>query len=334
MSGRRLPAPPARAQIGYLRQLFREPAPALEELRERCGPLCGLGFGPLRMAIVGEPAALRELFTMPTDAFRWGHKFNVLGFVVGEGSMIVSDGAEHKRRRSSVQAAFSRKRLNGWIPMIVARTDAAVDALTRAHDVGRAHDFAQVDLYPFGRALVLDIVVRSLFGERLAARVAEIGALFQGPQDYLEAPAIKQIPHPLPFTTRARVREDRRRIDAIIDDEIAHRRLHPTGDPLDILEALVADGSLTDAEIRDQVVTLVGAGFDTTSASLAWMLWCTTLAPGQWEKLRSEADAVFGPVDASALGRRHLPRITRRSRGSRSPTASCARHCGSTRPAS
>ncbi|NNE72249.1 MAG: hypothetical protein HKN26_01140 [Acidimicrobiales bacterium] len=39
--------------------------------------------------------------------FRWRHEFNVLGFIVGNGSMIVSDGADHKRRRSSVQAAFS-----------------------------------------------------------------------------------------------------------------------------------------------------------------------------------------------------------------------------------
>lgn len=147
-----------------------------------------------------------------------------------------------------------------------------------------------------GRALVLDIVVRALFGERMAERAQDIGELFQRAQDYLEAPAIRQLPHPLPFTARARVRADRRAIDAIIDDEIAVRRRHPTGDPLDVLEALVIDGSLSDAEIRDQVVTLIGAGYDTTAASLAWMLWCTALSHGLWERLRGEADTVYGPV--------------------------------------
>src|SRR5215203_2136038 len=118
------------------------------------------------MAVVGDPTALRELFGTTTDAFRWGHRFNVLGFVVGEGSMIVSDGEDHRRRRSSVQAAFSRRRLNGWIPMIVEQVDVAVDRL--APRLGPSG--AVVDLAPFGRRLVLEVVVRSLFGGSLGDR--------------------------------------------------------------------------------------------------------------------------------------------------------------------
>jgi cytochrome P450 len=294
VDARPLPHPRARDQARYLRTILRDPQPVLDELRQRYGPIVGLGAGPLRMAIVGDPVALRELFGTPTDAFRWGHRYNVLGFVVGEGSMIVSDGADHKRRRGSVQAAFSRRRLNGWIPMIVERTDVAIDRV--AKQLGDREEL--IDLYPVGRALVLDIVVRALFGEHMASRVDEIGERFRGPQDYLESPAIKQIPHPIPFTTRARVRADRKALDAIIDEAIAAHRSHPSGDPLDVLESLVVDGNLTDAEIRDQVVTLLGAGFDTTSASLSWMLWCASLTPGLWSRLRTEADEVYGPVDA------------------------------------
>lgn len=278
----------------------------LDDLRVRYGPVVGLGAGPVKLAIVGDPDALRELFAMPTARFRWGHKFNVLGFVVGPGSMIVSDGEDHRRRRSSVQAAFSRRRLNDWIPMIVERTDDAIDSLIG----GLSGPSAEVDLYPVGRALVLDIVVRALFGERLAKRATEIGELFQRPQDYLEAPAIRQLPHPFPFTRRARVRADRRALDTLINEEIATRRAAPSGDPLDVLEALVQDGSLTDGEIRDQVVTLLGAGYDTTSASLAWMLWCCALSPSVWERLGYEADHVLGPrghlVDATTLARLDL----------------------------
>ena len=291
------PQPPLRAQVGLLRRLFAEPQPVLDELRAAHGPIVRLGFGPAKMAVVGDPEALRDLYAMPTSSFRWGHKFNVLGFVVGERSMIVSDGADHKRRRSSVQGAFSRRRLNGWIPMIVEQTDAAIERVASTITADGPH---VIDLYRVGRSLVLQIVVRSLFGERLAARATEIGDLFQRPQDYLEAPAVKQFPHPLPFTARARVRSDRRRLDALIDAEIAERRAQPTGDPLDVLEALVVDGTLDDAEIRDQVVTLMGAGYDTTSATLAWMLWCITSAPGLSARLRAEADEVYGPLDAPA----------------------------------
>ena len=66
--------------------------------------------------------------------------------------------------------------------------------------------------------------------------------------------------------------------------------------------------SLSDDEIVDQVLTLIGAGYDTTSASLSWMLWRTTTTEGVWERLRAEADAVLGapgaePADESSLAR-------------------------------
>lgn len=288
----RLPHPPLRQQPGYLRRLLKDPQPVLDELADRYGLIYGLGVGPVRTAVVGDPVALRELFSTATGSFRWGHKFNLLGFVVGDGSMIVSDGPDHKRRRASVQAGFSRRRLNRWIPTIVERTDAAVDRLTASLHAERR----RVDMYPLGRELVLDIVVRAFFGDRMAEHAREIGELFQRPQDYLESSAIRQIPHPVPFTARARVRADRRELDALIDSEIAQRRQHPTDDAVDVLEAIVVDGALSDVEIRDQVVTLIGAGYDTTAASLGWMLWCTALTPGLWERLRVEADSTFGPV--------------------------------------
>ncbi len=93
-----LPHPPLREQLGYLRRITQDPQPVLDEMCARYGPVCGLGFGPTRAAIVGDPDALDEMFRMPVDSFRWGHKFNVLGFIVGDGSMIVSDGDDHKRR--------------------------------------------------------------------------------------------------------------------------------------------------------------------------------------------------------------------------------------------
>lgn len=264
----------------------------LDELREELGPVYGFGAGPVRMAVVGDPTALRELFAMPTETFRWNHKFNVLGFVVGPGSMIVSDGPDHTRRRKSVQTAFSRRRLNGWIPTIVERADAAIDQILADLPEGGE----QIDMYPVGRALVLDIVVRALFGRRMAPHTETIGELFERPQAYLESSFPRQLPHPFPYTKRARVAADRRELDGIIDGEIEARRREPSGDPNDVLEALVTDGTLSDAEIRDQVATLIGAGYDTTSASLAWMLTLCARNPEVWRRLGDEGEQVLGSV--------------------------------------
>lgn len=245
-----------------------------------------LGAGPFRMVVVGDPVTLGELFRMPAEEFRWRHRVNWFGVLVGSSSMLTNDEPEHKRLRSPVQAAFSRRRLNRWIPMIVERTDAAVDRLLADNESGEV-----VDLAPVLRSITLEVVLVAIFGTQFAARAAEIGALLESGREFVAHPTPS---HPLPFGLQHRVRRDRAAIDAIIDIEIARRRDHPSGDPFDLLEALVTQGELTDTEIRDQVVTLIGAGFDTTAAALAWTLWRSTLEAGLWRRLGVEADRVLG----------------------------------------
>ncbi len=60
---------------------------------------------------------------------------------------------------------------------------------------------------------------------------------------------------------------------------------------------LANDSTISDSEIRDQVDTLIGAGYDTTASTLAWLLWRAATQPGVWQQLRAEADSVLGPPD-------------------------------------
>ena len=292
------PQPQLRRQPALLLRLFNDPQPVLDELRAAHGPVVALGFGPAKMTIVGGPAEIAAIHARPVDEFRWNHKFNVLAVVVGEKSMITSDGADWSRRRSSVQSAFSRRRLNGWIPMILEQADAAIATVAPEGP-------ETVDLYRTGRAAILEIVVRAFFGESMGHRAQEFGDLMQAPQDYLELPAWKQVPHPFPLGARGRVRADRRAFDDLVREAMATIRAEPSGDPSDVLEVLVHDDTVDEQEILDQVNTLVGAGFDTTAASFAWMLWCAALAPGVWADLRAEADEVLGPVGADLSSADH-----------------------------
>jgi cytochrome P450 len=276
-----------------MRRLMHTPESVLDELRDTVGPVCGIGAGPLRLAIVGSPPVIRELLLQPTDRFRWDSPLSPFPFVVGATTMLASDGDDHRRRRGAVQGAFSRRRLDRWIPMILGQTDAAIDrGLT--HVPG-----ATVDLYRWGKRLVIEIVVRALFGDRLIDHTGEIESRFQRIQDYLASPLYRQVPRSLPFGRRWGVRSDRVALDLMIDREIAAIRTGSSEneDAYDILTTLVRRSDLDDAEIRDQVKTLIGAGYDTTSSTLAWVLWEATLCDGLWERMRAEADAVLPPPD-------------------------------------
>lgn len=271
--------------------MFSDPQPVLDHVRAEYGPVVGLGFGPAKLAIVGGPQAVADVHAHPVDAFRWNHKFNALAVVVGDKSMITSDGDDWARRRSSVQSAFSRRRLNRWIPMILEQADAALDGIP-------GDGPHELDLYRIGRATILEIVVRAFFGESMASQATRLGDLMQRPQDYLELPAWKQVPHPFPFGRRGAVKADRRAFDDVVRNAMKAIRAKPSADPDDVLEVLVHDDSLDEREILDQVNTLVGAGYDTTAASFAWMLWCCGLEPEIWGALRTEADRVLGPPGA------------------------------------
>jgi hypothetical protein len=181
--------------------------------------------------------------------------------------MLASDGDDHARRRSAVQAAFARQRINAWSSMIVERADATIDDVLAASQPGQP-----VDLYPFGRRLILGTTLQALFGDRWSSRLDDVHDRVLRAQRFIEAPAIRQLPVPLPIGLRAAVRRDRKALDDMIDAELAFVRARPPGQLDGLLGTLAFAEGLTDDEIRDQVVTLIGAGFDTTASTLAWLV--------------------------------------------------------------
>lgn len=293
------------ANLRTLNRLLKEPTVVLDECAGAYGPTFALGVGPARLVIVGDPEHLGQVFVQPTTAYKWGYALNVLGFIVGPTSLIVSDGDDHQRRRAAVQPAFARRRLDAWIPMIVAETDKMIDAQLRP-SLDRA---GAVDLYPLGKDLVLAITVKAFFGNGLEHRTSEIGAIFDELQAYLELPGPRQMPHRIPFTRRSRARSARHTFDRIVDEEVARRRIAcetscdqaavESGDLLDaFLDA--AGTAMTDGEIHDQVNTLIGAGYNTTAATLAWAVQRALTSRGTWQRLRDEALAAVG--DAAKPG--------------------------------
>ena len=300
--------------------LVSEPCRPLDELSAQFGPTFEIALGPLRLVVVGDPEQARELMSTEEAAFRWGRVARNLGMVVGRTSIILSDGSEHRRRRALVQPGFARRRLDSWNPLVVAETDRIIDE-TVAAGAGAAP--VEVDLHQLMRVLVRRIVVRVLFGSGLGSRADEIGALLEPAMSYATQPFLRQLPHPIPYTRRARARAARRAVDGLIDEELARCRANRDPDATDLLSALVdAEDGLSDAEIRDQVVTLIAAGYDTTTAAVSWLLARAVTTPGVWNGLRAEADEWLD-ADAAKVDAARSDRCV-------SAKPSCVRRCGCT----
>ncbi len=259
----RLPSPLRRRQLRLLRGLMRTPESVLDEIATTVGPVPGSVAAPSVSwcSPTRQPCGNCSC-NRPTGS-GGDHPLSPFPFAIGETTMLASSGDDHRRRRGAVQEAFSRRRLDRWIPMIIEQTDVAIDQLLA---VGAAE--RPVDVAPWAKRLVIETVVHALFGDRLIGRTDDIEQRFQRIQDHLGGPLWGPAPHPFPFGFRAAVGRDRDALDEMIDGEIAAIRRSTDHDPFDILAALVDQAELTDAEIRDQVKTLIGAGYDTTSSSL------------------------------------------------------------------
>ncbi len=221
--------------------------------------------------------------------------------VLGNG-LLTSEGEVHLRNRRLVQPAFHRDR-------IAAYARDMVD-LTLAHEASWSEGQA-LDMQSDMSALTLTIVGRTLFGSDLAGDAHEIGeslaGLLEGMGRYLVlGPQVLRVPLP----SRKRALESFARIDRIVERVIAqHRQRGDTGDMLSMLIAAEEDGAaFDDAQVRDEAMTLILAGHETTAMTLTWTWMLLSQNPAVAEWLHEELDATLagrnpGMDDMAALPR-------------------------------
>ena len=292
----RLPGPRLWQQGLWALRMRRDPTETLVALYERFGPVFAIGAGPYRFVFLIGSDAHRELFS-PDKRFSWREVTKPVMVVDGETALIVSDGEDHQRRRRIVQPAFNIRRIDRHVPLMVEEARRTLAGWT----AGR-----ELNAYEEMRRCIRRIVIRALFGDRLSDRADELGDRLQPALDFVDRP-LPQVKIDVPGTPWHRARVARRRTDELVFAEIdARRRGGGNTDGDDVLGWLLeasdpeGDGAkLTDQEVRDQVVSLIAAGYETTSAAVGWTLWAALANPGVWERLRAEVGDE--PVDAERL---------------------------------
>ena len=287
----RLPGPRSPlALLSFFRAAQLDSYAALTDLRDRYGPIVRLGIGPATVVFAFGPDANEAILAGAPEAFRWREAMKALIPVDGDTALVVSDGADHARRRRLVQPGFHKRRIDGYAALMTAEADRVLDPVAPG-DV--------VDAYALFRVAIRRTVVLALFGDHLRERADKIGELLQPAFDFINLPLFRQLKLPWPGTHYHRARQARAAVDAVIDEEIARRQTSSADDRGDILSMLLAtrddDGTgLTRQEVRDQVVSLIAAGYETTASAMAWVVWRVANEPGEWERVRTELDTVVG----------------------------------------
>ncbi len=268
-----------------------------------------LGVGRHRLVYLLGPEANALVFAHD-EWFRVREAFAALEVVDGPTSVVLSDGEDHARRRGLIRPAVAPRRIDGYVASMVASADDALDAVRPGESV---------DAYALMRRAIRQSTLRALFGTEMGRRADEIGDTLQPLLDMAD-----HLPQTIDGLRRLRAPSWRRAlvardaVDELVLAEIARERAgRPSDDPDagPVLPMLVhgRDGTgsgLTDQEVRDQAVTMIAAGYETTSAAMGWIVYLLGVHRGWQDRARAEvADALGGrPPEPGDLARLPLLR--------------------------
>lgn len=224
-----------------------------------------------RFVMVFDPELVKQVFRGPPEQLRAGEANAVLRPVVGDRSVLLLDGADHMRERRLLLPPFHGERMRTYETVMREAADRAIDSWP----VGEP--FA---LLPAMQSLTLDVIMRTVFGVDAAPRREELKRRVRAMLDPVASRSgvlvLALSGGRIGSGAGQRFEERRRALDDLIYEEIARRRAVPDLERReDILSMLLVardeDGEeMTDRELRDELVTLLVAGHETTATALAW----------------------------------------------------------------
>jgi retinoid hydroxylase len=305
-----VPFPPGetRFSLARTRRFAAEPLPLLLESYQRFGPIFTLRLFHGNVVFMLGPEANHYITVSHASNFIWreSHFRDLIG-LIGDGLLTI-DGDFHRQSRLIMLPAFHHDHIAASAEVIVQETTRALDRLTPG---------TTLDLYAWTRRLALRVAMRALFGldpdgERASA--IDAAALFEHALSFYAADYFLRILRG-PFTPWARLQQAARKLDALIYAEISRRRTSGQRGS-DILSLLLDahdqdDNALTDLQIRDQVMTLMFAGHDTTTSTVSFMFYELARHPEVVARLLAEQDALLADrtPTASQLSSGELPEL-------------------------
>jgi cytochrome P450 len=278
-----------------------------------------------RFVMLFEPALVKELFQGSGEQLHAGEANALLGPVLGERSVLLLDGSEHLRHRRLLLPPFHGRKMQAYAEIMRDAADREIESWP----VGQPFE-----LLPSMQTLTLRVILRAVFGyepgaeeEELRARLRAMVAPLARPRGLLLMLTLGR------FAGRGREHSamrafeaSRRAVDEILYAEIARRRDEPDlADRDDVFSALLLAEDehgqrLTDREVRDELVTLLLAGHETTATGLAWTFDLLLHSPEVLQRAQSGDDAYLDAVVKESLRIRPvIPGVGRVVRGAPFP---------------
>jgi cytochrome P450 len=296
--GRTRTAPPAwprRATVGLLTRMVRNRVAVMTAAAARYGDAVRLPLGPKTLYFFNHPDHAKHVLADNNANYHKGIGLAHAKRALGDG-LLTSEGELWAKQRKTIQPVFQAKRLAQQAGAIAEEAAGLVDRL-RAHE-----GHGPVDIRREMTGLTLGVLGRTLLDADLGA-FSKVSHSFEAVQDQaiFEMMSLGAVPMWVPLPRQLRFRRGRAELDRIVDQLVADRKARPGGrDGHDVVSRLIdstqrePDPAVGRQRMRDELVTLLLAGHETTASTLSWTFHLLDTHPDVWERLHAEAVEVLG----------------------------------------
>lgn len=310
------PSPKGHFIFGILEEYVRDSLGFLTQCAQDYGDIVyfpGIRFVGYKAYFINHPDYIEDVLATKTHQFgKFNQGLGIIGRILGNG-LVTSEGDFWRHQRRLIQPAFHRERIAAYGEVMVAYTNRM---LTR-WQAGEIHDVHE-DMM----RLTLEIAAKTLFDVDMADQADEVGQALAFAIAYFDQwqrnPIAMLLPENVPTPGNLRSRKVIQRLDAIAYELIRQRREsgQDTGDLLSmLLHTQYEDGSqITDQQVRDEVMTILLAGHDTTALAMTWMLYLLSQHPEVEAKLVTELQTVLNgrnPTFADLPQLRYTDRVVK-----------------------
>lgn len=303
----KLPPGPQTPRLWQLARWIANPLGLLEECAQRYGDPFTLqlsGFNDF--VFLSHPQAIQEIFTADAQRFDASRGNSIVRPLLGDNSLLLLSGERHKRERRLLMPPFHGERMHSYAQLIVE----IAEGVASQWQPGKPFSVRTAM-----QEITLQTILHAVFGLNKGDRYEQLKPLLAAMLDMTGSPLRSSM---LFFDTLqkdwgawspwGRMVRRRQQIHALLQAEIDERRSQPERAGSDVLSLMMAardeDGQpMTDTELRDELVTLLFAGHETTATALAWAFYWIHKLPSIREKLLDELDALGDNSEPMAIAK-------------------------------
>ncbi|VVJ20381.1 Cytochrome P450-related protein [Amycolatopsis camponoti] len=283
------PGPPRRATFRLLKQLFTDRLALMGDNADTYGDVVRIAIGPKAMYLVNHPDLAKHVLADNAANYHKGIGLQEARRALGDG-LLTSDGDTWKKQRRTIQPVFQPKRISRQAAVVASEVDTLVQRLAE-------HD-GPVEILHEMTGLTLGVLGKTLLDAELGG-YETLGHSFEAVQDQamFEAVTLSMVPQWVPLKKQVGFRTARDDLRRIADELVDQRLANPVENGEDVLSRLIASGSGEGASrtrMRDELITLLLAGHETTASTLGWAFHLIDEHPEVGERLHTEAVEVLG----------------------------------------